>query len=102
MDGKALFAVSKADFDKVRRGASIPLQGQFWFGVPEELPSEAVEPLQRNGALVIPAINIFRYPSHAHRELAHQDVKRLLEAGVDGLQIDSVYEGSFRAEAGEE
>jgi hypothetical protein len=96
LNGKVLFPVSNEDMRKVRQGESVPLQGQYWFGLPEELPSEAVEPLQRNGAFVIPAINGFRYPAHAHYELARQDAERLLSVGVDGFQIDSIYEDFFR------
>lgn len=95
LDGKVLFPVSNEDLRKVTQGESVPLQGQYWFGLPEELPSEAVETLQRNGAFVIPAINGFRYPAHAHYELARQDAVRLLSAGVDGFQIDSMYEEFF-------
>ena len=93
--GKALLGVSGAELDKVRRGESVQLQGRCWFGLPEHLPSPVIRPLQRNGALVIPAINVFRYPPHAHRRLARRDVQRLLAAGVDGFQIDSVYEDLF-------
>ena len=96
LDGKVLFPVSKEDMRKAAQGEPVPLQGQYWFGLPEELPSGAVEPLQRNGAFVIPAINGFRYPAHAHYELARQDAERLLSAGVDGFQIDSMYEEFFR------
>jgi len=93
--GKVLFGVTKEEFLKVRDGESIPLKRKFWFSIPERLPSEMVPKLQQNGALVIPAINTFRYPAHAHLELAREDVERLLEAGVDGFQIDSVYEDLF-------
>jgi hypothetical protein len=93
--GKVLFPVSNVHTQKVGSGERISLQGQYWFGLPEELPSEAVSALQRSGAFVIPAINGFRYPAHAHRELAQQDAERLLLAGVDGFQIDSMYEDYF-------
>ena len=93
--GKVLFTVSEEDVQKVRDNHSAPLQGQYWFGLPEELPSETVGQLQRNGAFVVPAINGFRYPAHAHYELARQDVERLLAAGADGFQIDSMYEDFF-------
>ena len=92
---KVLFRVTNEELEKVRDGVSVPLQRKFWFGLPEGLPSEIVPELQQNGALVIPAINTFRYPVHAHRELAREDVARLLKAGVDGFQIDSVYEDLF-------
>jgi glycerophosphoryl diester phosphodiesterase len=81
--------------DQERRacaGEDVDLRGRYWFGLPEELPTEAITALHQAGVLVIPAINRFRYPEHAHRELAHLDVARLLAAGVDGFQIDSLYE----------
>ena len=59
------------------------------------LPSEMVKLLQQNGAYVIPAINTFRYPDEGHYELARKDIQRLNEAGVDGYQIDSVYQPLF-------
>jgi hypothetical protein len=93
--GKVLFPVSSELTEKASSGERISLRGQYWFGLPEELPNEAVAPLQRSGAFVIPAINGFRYPAHAHHELARQDAKRLLLAGVDGFQIDSMYEEFF-------
>jgi len=40
---------------------------------------------------VFPAINIFRYPEEGDRELARKDIERLVSAGVDGFQIDSIY-----------
>ena len=93
--GKVVFRVTREEFRKVQDGESVPLKGKYWFSLPEALPSEMVPKLQQNGALVIPAINTFRYPAHAHRELARQDVERLLKAGADGFQIDSVYEDLF-------
>jgi histidine triad (HIT) family protein len=76
---------------RARAREPIDLRGRYWFGLPEELPDEAVTSFQSCGALVIPAINRFRYPEHADRELARQDVTRLLAAGVDGFQVDSLY-----------
>ena len=40
---------------------------------------------------MFPAINTFRYPKEGHRELARKDIERLVSAGVDGFQIDSIY-----------
>ena len=94
--GKVVFRVTQEEFDRVRGGESVPLNGKYWFGLPEWIPSEMVPKLQQNGAFVIAAINTARYPAHAHRVLALRDVERLLEAGVDGFQIDSVYEDFFR------
>ena len=77
-------------------GEGPQLERRFWFATAQQLPSEAVAPLQSRGALVIPAINNFRYPPHADRQLARQDVERLTAAGVDGFQIDSMYGEFFR------
>ena len=96
LTGKTLIMVSKQELDRVMRGESVPLHEKFWFGIPQRLPEGAIKPLQRNGALVIPAINTFRYPAENHLELARQDIERLLAEGVEGFQIDSVYEGNFR------
>lgn len=89
--GRALFPVAEEDYRRVRQGAVVPLRGQFWFGLPEHLPDDAVPALRRNGALVIPAINTFRYPPHAHARLARDDIERLRAAGVDGFQLDAIY-----------
>ena len=71
------------------------LRGYYWFGVPKTWPIDLIKPLQDNGALVIPAINTFRYSEEQHRFEAHNDVERLLKAGVDGFQIDCIYQDYF-------
>jgi len=90
-----LLTVTQDEFKKVRQGLSCDLRNKFWFGLPPGLPSEMVKLLQRNGAYVIPAINTFRYPEQGHYELARKDIQRLNEAGVDGYQIDSLYQPLF-------
>ncbi len=70
LTGRALVRVQPEDSQRAVDLASRALAGQFWFDLTEDLPDEQVEPLQRAGALVLPAINTFRYPPHAHRELA--------------------------------
>ncbi|MDB4584231.1 glycerophosphodiester phosphodiesterase family protein [Draconibacterium sp.] len=87
----ALLTVTRDEFKKVQEGLACDLSHKFWFGLPQQLPSQMVKLLQQNGALVIPAINTFRYPVEGHYELAYKDIQRLNEAGVDGYQIDSVY-----------
>ncbi len=89
------FPVAEADAHRVTLGETPPLHGQFWFGLPEHLPDTAVSALQQAGALVLPAINAFRYPSHGRETLARADIDRLRAAGVDGFQIDSVYGSIF-------
>jgi glycerophosphoryl diester phosphodiesterase len=88
-------ATTRAPVEQERRaraGEPVDLAGHYWFGLPDELPDAAAVALRARRALVIPAINRFRYPEHAHRELARQDAARLLAVGVDGFQIDSTYE----------
>jgi glycerophosphoryl diester phosphodiesterase len=72
-----------------------PLAGYFWCGIPKDLPWEDVPRLQREGALILPGINTFRYPDAEHETLAAADIRRLKELGVDGFQIDSVYQQHF-------
>jgi glycerophosphoryl diester phosphodiesterase len=91
----ALLTVTQDEFKKVQQGLSCDLRKKFWFGLPGQLPSEMVQLLQQNRAYVIPAINTFRYPDEGHYELARKDIQRLNEAGVDGYQIDSVYQPLF-------
>ncbi len=91
----AMITVTNEEFSAVERGDAIDLSNRFWFGLPERLPSEMVAKLQRRGALVMPAINTFRYPEENHLKSAQKDIQRLNQAGVDGYQIDSVYDRFF-------
>jgi glycerophosphoryl diester phosphodiesterase len=92
---RVLYPISDEDVRRVGDGEAVPLAGQYWFGWAARLSRETVERLQQNGAFAIVSINTFHYPAHAHYELAGQDVRRLLAAGVEGFQIDSVYEDLF-------
>ena len=94
---RIMLKVREDECRKAMKGVAVSLEGRFWFDVPERLPSYMVDTLKGCGALLLPALNTFRYPPHAHEELARQDVRRLLKAGVDGFQIDSVYEELFTA-----
>ena len=86
-----MFTPTNDQMARFRRGEKVDLRGTFWFGLPNRLPSVDVGRLQESGALVFPAINTFRYPSDRHLDLAREDMDRLVSAGVDGFQIDSVY-----------
>ena len=78
--------------EKVKQGERVDLHGYYWFGVPESWPIDLIKPIQELGALVIPALNTFRYSKEHHRNEAREDADRLLEAGVDGFQIDCIYQ----------
>ena len=86
-----MFTPTNEQMAQFQKGEKVDLRGTFWFGLPNRLPSADVGRFQENGALVFPAINTFRYPSDRHLELAREDMDRLVSAGVDGFQIDSVY-----------
>jgi len=86
-----MFTPTNDQMAQFRKGETVDLRRTFWFGLPNRLPSADVGRLQENGALVFPAINTFRYPRDRHLELAREDMNRLMSAGVDGFQIDSVY-----------
>ena len=86
-----MFTPTKQQMSRFSEGENVDLKGTFWFGLPRDLASADVARLEAAGAYVFPAINTFRYPEDGHRELARKDIERLLSAGVDGLQIDSIY-----------
>ena len=86
-----MFRPTKEQLSLFNRGENVDLKGTFWFGLPRDLSSADVARLKACGAYVFPAINTFRYPKEGHRELARKDIERLVSAGVDGFQIDSIY-----------
>ena len=92
LKGTALLTLPDELLEKVKQGESVNLHGFYWFGVPKTWPIDLVKPVQENGALVIPALNTFRYSEEHHRAEALEDAERLLKAGVDGFQIDCVYQ----------
>jgi glycerophosphoryl diester phosphodiesterase len=97
---KLVCRVTREDLEHVKAGQAVSLEGQFWFSAADELPPEMVKPLQERGAFVIPALNTFLYPTHAHHELAQKDALRFQQAGVEGFQLDSVYGGLFVEKTG--
>ncbi len=92
LKGKVLLTLPGEMLEKVKQGESVDLHGFYWFGVPKTWPIDLIKPVQENGALVIPALNTFRYSEDHHRAEAREDAERLLKAGVDGFQIDCIYQ----------
>jgi len=90
-----LLTVTDDEFNRAQKGDTVDLSGKYWFGLPDRIPDDTVKRLQQNGAYVIPAINTFRYPEDNHYELARKDINRLIQVGVEGFQIDSVYKPLF-------
>ena len=85
------FTPTDDEMRRLRTGETLDLSHRFWFGLPQQLQPGDVSKMKSAGALIIPAINTFRYPASRHFELARDDIKRLTEEGVDGFQIDSIY-----------
>ena len=85
------FTPTTEEMHRLRAGERLDLRHRFWFGLPQQLQPGDVTKLKSSGALIIPAINTFRYPASRHLELAKDDIERLTKEGVDGFQIDSVY-----------
>ena len=87
---------------RVAGGPSEPRPQTGFSGAPLGCPGatdpqnpEVIPRLQKCGALVIPAINTFRYSRDNHLEEAARDIQHLLRMKVDGFQIDSVYQDQF-------
>jgi glycerophosphoryl diester phosphodiesterase len=93
--GVVMLTVTGDEFNRAQKGETVDLGGKYWFGLPHRIPDDTVKRLHQNGAYVIPAINTFRYPEDNHYELARKDIHRLMRAGVEGFQIDSVYKPLF-------
>jgi hypothetical protein len=92
-----LFPTGADELRQLAEGDGPDLRGRFWFGIPKHLPEELIGPMQHAGALVIPAINRFRYPRRAGLTPGREDIARLLALGADGFQIDAVYRDVFPA-----
>jgi peptidoglycan-N-acetylglucosamine deacetylase len=95
LSGVALVPVNAEELKQVTAGDSISLAGRYWFGIPAWIPFETIPKLQRAGALVFPAINVFRYENDPDRAQARRDVQALTTLGVEGFQIDSAYQDFF-------
>ena len=76
---------------RLRKGETLDLRHRFWFGLPKQLQPGDVGKLKSAGALIIPAINTFRYSEDGHLKQARDDINRLTKQDVDGFQIDSIY-----------
>ena len=90
-----MFTLTSNEMLHLREGRSLQSGQRFWFGLPNQLLPGDVEKLKKAHALIFPAINTFRYPADEHMESAGRDIQRLLKEGVDGFQIDSVYDSNF-------
>ncbi|MEC7201036.1 MAG: hypothetical protein VXW84_10380, partial [Verrucomicrobiota bacterium] len=94
------FTLTADELKALRQGDRIELSDRFWFGLPSQLQAGDIQKLQAAGALVLPAINTFRYSKNRHHEEAEADIKALIRQGVDGFQIDSIYQEWFGLTSG--
>src|SRR5262245_19190449 len=68
-----------------------PAKYNFVFNSPADLSKEEIDGFHKMGLKVIPSVNTQDYKvDPVMRGL--EDIKRMLDFGVDGLQIDSVYD----------
>ena len=91
------FTPTNDEMKQLRSGAQLDLSQRFWFGLPSQISASDIQQLKQAKALILPAINTFRYPKAQHYELAKKDIQHLLSEGVDGFQIDSIYQDLFNA-----
>jgi hypothetical protein len=89
------FTTTDLELKQLRRGRNLDLTHRFWFGLPWQLEPGDIALLKSAGVLVVPAINTFRYSAENHLEQAEADIRRLTKEGVDGFQMDSVYDSLF-------
>lgn len=96
LKGLAIFGMSGEEKEQIINGNETIRKDLFWFGLPAQIEDDEIKALNEKSYLVIPAINIFRYPNREEDlDLAKKDTERLLKAGVDGFQIDSFYDQVF-------
>jgi glycerophosphoryl diester phosphodiesterase len=69
-------------------------ENYYIFGHADDFTEEKVKALQALGLKVVVSVNTFHYHQSEYVEKGLADVEKLAEWGVDGLQIDSVYEAA--------
>ena len=69
-----------------------PGQYYFIFNSPKDFTKEDIQGFHKMGLMIIPSINTSHYKTGDPLQQGLADVKKMLEWGVDGLQIDSCYD----------
>jgi len=88
---------SRAEAQARERAPDQPGESYFIFGHAVDFDAASVKSFQALGFQVIVSINIFHYlRTGGWQANGDRDVARMLAYGVDGLQMDSVYEPAFR------
>ncbi len=71
-----------------------PARDYFVFAHAKDFTQQSVRAYQALGLQVIVSINTFHYTTGDPLQQGLDDVKKMLDYGVDGLQIDAVYDAS--------
>jgi glycerophosphoryl diester phosphodiesterase len=64
----------------------------FIFNSPKDFTKEMVDEFHRMGLMVIPSVNTGHYKSGDPMKRGLADIEKMMDWGVDGLQIDSCYD----------
>ncbi len=64
----------------------------FVFNSPRDFTQEMIQGFQKMGLMVIASVNLAHYPSGDPFAQGSKDVEKMLDWGVDGLQIDSCFD----------
>lgn len=91
----ALVPVNAEELRQIEAREAPALRGKYWFGIPSWIKLETIPKLRQAGALVIPAINTFRYENDPDRAQARREVRQLRALDVEGFQIDAMYQDFF-------
>jgi len=100
--GRARLSWGGSPEEARRHGIDKRSQDYFVFGHAADFQADSVKAFQEMGLPVIVSINVFHYGDAVGDPVAAgvRDVTRMLEYGVDGLQIDSVYEEAAKTGLG--
>ncbi len=93
--GKALVSWRKSLEETIEAAKTMSAdlnQFYFIFNSPRYLTKEDIQGFHKMGLLVIPSINLAHYKTGDPVEQGLADVKKMLDWGVDGLQIDSRFD----------
>ena len=74
--------------------SSLPDPGRhhFIFNSPKDFKKEMIDEYHRMGLMVIPSVNTGHYKTGDPIKQGLADIEKMLDWGVDGLQIDSCYD----------
>jgi len=90
---KVSLRVSLEDAQKLEKSMSEKLSNYYFvFNSPRDFKQDDIAGFHKMGLSVIPSINTAHYKTGDPMKQGLADVKKMLDKGVDGLQIDSCYD----------